>query len=45
MPEIATLIACGTDGEKAVIDGFQRMRSMVYSLGTLFITKEILRNI
>ena len=24
MPEIAALIACGTDGEKAIIDGFQR---------------------
>ena len=24
MPEIVVLIACGTDGEKAVIDGFQR---------------------
>ena len=24
MPEIAALIACGTDGEKAILDGFQR---------------------
>ena len=24
MPETAALIACGTDGEKAIIDGFQR---------------------
>ena len=24
MPEIVALIACGTDGEKAIIDGFQR---------------------
>ena len=24
MPEIVALIACGTDGEKAIIDDFQR---------------------
>ena len=24
MPEIPALIACGTDGEKAILDGFQR---------------------
>ena len=45
MPEIAALIACGTDGEKAIIDGFKEMRPMLYFLGALFITKEILRNI
>ena len=27
MPEIAALIACGTDGEKAIIDVFQRNAS------------------
>ena len=45
MPEIAALIACGTDREKAIIDGFKEMRPMLYFLGALFITKEILRNI
>ena len=45
MPEIAALIACGTDGEKAIIDGFKEMRPMLYFLGALFVTKEILRNI
>ena len=45
MLEIAALIAYGTDGEKAIIDGFQRNAPMLYSLGALFITKEILSNI
>ena len=45
MLEIAALIAYGTDGEKAIIHGFQRNAPMLYSLGTLFITKEILSNI
>ena len=45
MPEIGALIACGTDGEKQLSTVFKGMRTMLYSLGALFITKEILRNI
>ena len=45
MPEIAALIASGIDGEKQLLMVFKEMRPMLYFLGALFITKEILRNI
>ena len=32
MPEIAALIACGTDGQKAIVDGFLcHITEMIYS--------------
>ena len=34
-PEISALLACGTDGEKAVADGFKKKRSLCNLLAML----------